>query len=131
MADLPADTRLAFVGDGPERAALQQEYADMPNVKFMVSQHHQVTTQMFMCMRHTNWKECTAFLEVLVESAEVCNSCALLHSYSEAALDCLRACHVSCQQQTFMSSLSIHILAIKAVSVNVSHVYIPFAGNST
>lgn len=35
MADLPADTRLAFVGDGPERAALQQEYADMPNVKFM------------------------------------------------------------------------------------------------
>jgi len=37
MQELPANTRLAFVGDGPERAALQQEYADMPNVKFMVS----------------------------------------------------------------------------------------------
>jgi hypothetical protein len=37
LKDLPANTRLAFVGDGPERAALQQEYADMPNVKFMVS----------------------------------------------------------------------------------------------
>ena len=37
MKELPANTRLAFVGDGPERAALQQEYADMPNVKFMVS----------------------------------------------------------------------------------------------
>ena len=37
MKDLPSNTRLAFVGDGPERAALQQHYADMPNVKFMVS----------------------------------------------------------------------------------------------
>lgn len=37
MASLPGNTRLAFVGDGPERAALQQHYADMPNVKFMVS----------------------------------------------------------------------------------------------
>ena len=37
MASLPSTTRLAFVGDGPERAALQQHYADMPNVKFMVS----------------------------------------------------------------------------------------------
>jgi glycosyltransferase involved in cell wall biosynthesis len=37
LKELPANTRLAFVGDGPERAALQQEYADMPNVKFMVS----------------------------------------------------------------------------------------------
>ena len=37
LKDLPANTRLAFVGDGPERVALQQEYADMPNVKFMVS----------------------------------------------------------------------------------------------
>jgi len=36
LKELPADTRLALVGDGPERAALQQEYADMPNVKFMV-----------------------------------------------------------------------------------------------
>ena len=37
LKELPANVRLAFVGDGPERAALQQEYADMPNVKFMVS----------------------------------------------------------------------------------------------
>lgn len=37
MAGLPSTTRLAFVGDGPERAALQQHFADMPNVKFMVS----------------------------------------------------------------------------------------------
>lgn len=37
MTSLPSTTRLAFVGDGPEKAALQQHYADMPNVKFMVS----------------------------------------------------------------------------------------------
>ena len=37
MTSLPSTTRLAFVGDGPERSALQQHYADMPNVKFMVS----------------------------------------------------------------------------------------------
>lgn len=37
MASLPSTTRLAFVGDGPEKAALQQHFADMPNVKFMVS----------------------------------------------------------------------------------------------
>ncbi len=40
MQDLPATTRLAFVGDGPERAALQQEYAEMSNVKFMVRFTH-------------------------------------------------------------------------------------------
>lgn len=37
MARLPSTTRLAFVGDGPEREALQEHFADMPNVKFMVS----------------------------------------------------------------------------------------------
>ena len=37
MTRLPSTTRLAFVGDGPERDALQQHFADMPNVKFMVS----------------------------------------------------------------------------------------------
>ena len=36
MAGLPSNTRLAFVGDGPERTVLQQEFADMPNVQFMV-----------------------------------------------------------------------------------------------
>ena len=36
MADLPSNTRLAFVGYGPERAALHQEFADMPNIQFMV-----------------------------------------------------------------------------------------------
>ncbi|KAL3160021.1 hypothetical protein ABBQ38_010407 [Trebouxia sp. C0009 RCD-2024] len=35
MARLPSTTRLAFVGDGPEREALQEHFADMPNVKFM------------------------------------------------------------------------------------------------
>lgn len=37
MTLLPSTTRLAFVGDGPERDALQQHFADMPHVKFMVS----------------------------------------------------------------------------------------------
>ena len=36
MASLPSATCLAFVGDGPEKAALQQHYSDMSNVKFMV-----------------------------------------------------------------------------------------------
>jgi sulfoquinovosyltransferase len=30
------EARLAFVGDGPSRAQLQEHFADMPNVKFMV-----------------------------------------------------------------------------------------------
>ena len=37
MDRLPLDTRLAFVGDGPSRTELEQFYADMPQVKFMVS----------------------------------------------------------------------------------------------
>ena len=37
MQGLPSDTRLAFIGDGPEAANLKQHFADMPNVKFMVS----------------------------------------------------------------------------------------------
>ena len=36
METLPQQTRLAFIGDGPEAAELKQHYADMPNVKFMV-----------------------------------------------------------------------------------------------
>ncbi len=38
MDRLPPDTRLAFVGDGPSRTELEEFYADMPQVKFMVSQ---------------------------------------------------------------------------------------------
>lgn len=36
METLPQQTRLAFIGDGPEAAELKKHYADMPNVKFMV-----------------------------------------------------------------------------------------------
>lgn len=36
METLPQQTRLAFIGDGPEAAELKRHYADMPNVKFMV-----------------------------------------------------------------------------------------------
>lgn len=35
MAQLPG-ARLAFVGDGPSRKQLQEHFADMPTVKFMV-----------------------------------------------------------------------------------------------
>lgn len=35
MEEIP-EARLAFVGDGPSRAELEEHYADMPNVKFMV-----------------------------------------------------------------------------------------------
>lgn len=35
MAKLPG-ARLAFVGDGPSRVQLQEHFADMPEVKFMV-----------------------------------------------------------------------------------------------
>ena len=44
MDRLLPNTRLAFVGDGPSRAELEEFYADMPQVKFMVSQGLQALT---------------------------------------------------------------------------------------